>query len=117
MKKDPVFWMGITAAVMAAAMVCCNLFLMPEVSAPMVEYAVSRSVSSEELSHGKIDINSATAYDLEQVEGIGPAVSGKILSYIAANGPVTDMEQLLEVEGIGAVKLERLKYYFFAEKA
>lgn len=114
MRKDPVFWMTVTAAVMTAAMICCNLFLLPELSEPVVKYAISRSAAEEELSRRKTDINSATAYDLEQVEGIGPATSQKILDYIALHSPISDMDELLEVDGIGETKLERLKYYFTA---
>lgn len=112
-RKDPVFWMAVTAAVMTAAMVCCNLFLLPELSGPVVEYTLSRP-AEEEPSRRRADINSATAYDLEQIEGIGPATSQKILDYIAGHSPVTDMDELLEVDGIGEAKLKRLKYYFTA---
>ncbi|MDD2956576.1 MAG: helix-hairpin-helix domain-containing protein [Oscillospiraceae bacterium] len=114
MKKDPVFWMTVTAAVMTVLMICSNLFLRPEFSAPVMEYVVSSSAAAAEKSHVRSDINLATAYDLEQVEGIGEVTAQKILRYVEEYGPLTDMKQLLEVNGIGETKLERLKYYFFA---
>ena len=58
------------------------------------------------------DLNCATAIELQQVPGIGPALSASILSYRDRHGPFRRMDDLLEVSGIGPSRLERIRGYF-----
>ena len=57
---------------------------------------------------GKININTATAEELQTLPGIGETLADRILSYRAANGAFTDIRQLMEVEGIGEKKFEAI---------
>jgi len=50
---------------------------------------------------GLISINSATAEQLEELPGIGPALSSRIIAYRDANGGFKTKEDLLNVSGIG----------------
>jgi competence protein ComEA len=52
-------------------------------------------------SGGLISINRATAEQLEDLPGIGPALSARIISYREANGGFKAKEDLLNVSGIG----------------
>ena len=53
------------------------------------------------ISSGLISINRATAQQLEELPGIGPALSARIIAYRDANGGFKKKEDLLNVSGIG----------------
>lgn len=56
-----------------------------------------------------INLNSATAAELEVLDGIGPARAQAIIDYRQRNGPFKAVDDLLKVSGIGPVTLERLR--------
>lgn len=56
-----------------------------------------------------VDLNTATAEDLDSLPGVGPVTAAKILDWRSAHGRFTAVEQLREVSGIGAKTFERLK--------
>lgn len=58
-----------------------------------------------------VDINTADAQQLQQLPGIGDVLAGRILDYREERGSFTSLEQLLDVEGIGAGRLEELLPY------
>ena len=61
-------------------------------------------------SGGKIDINSATAAQLQDgLPGIGEARAQAIVSYREANGSFTSVDELLEVHGIGPGTLDGIR--------
>lgn len=62
-----------------------------------------------ELEGVVIDINHATKEELEQLPGIGPVKAGDIVDYVKEKGPLTSLEELLEVKGIGEKTLEKLR--------
>lgn len=58
---------------------------------------------------GKVDLNRATAADLDTLPGIGPATAQKIVDDRATNGPFKTVEDLMRVSGIGEKKFDALK--------
>lgn len=60
-------------------------------------------------SDGKININTATATQLEELPGIGPATATKIIDFREKNGPFASVDALEEVPGIGPAKVEALR--------
>jgi competence protein ComEA len=57
---------------------------------------------------GALDLNSATAGDLEALPGVGPTLAQRIILYRQSEGPFRSIEDLLGVHGIGKKKLARL---------
>jgi competence protein ComEA len=58
---------------------------------------------------GLIDINSASARELEMLPGIGPVTAEKIIAYREANGPFATIEAIMEVPGIGEAKFAAIR--------
>lgn len=56
-----------------------------------------------------VDLNTATATELESLPGIGPATAQAILDYRARRGRFRSVEELLAVRGIGPAKLAALR--------
>ena len=70
------------------------------------------TISSEESIPAEVtfpvDINSADTQELCTLPGIGETLARRILAYRELNGPFERPEELMNVEGIGAGKLEAL---------
>jgi len=57
----------------------------------------------------KININTADAWLLEALPGIGEVLAQRIIDYREEYGPFQQVEDLMQVEGIGASTFEKLK--------
>lgn len=65
---------------------------------------------------GRVNLNNASQEDLENVKGIGPVTAAKILEHRRAiGGRYASVDQLLDVPGIGAKTLARLRPYLVAQ--
>jgi competence protein ComEA len=60
-------------------------------------------------SPGVVDLNTATLADLDALPGVGPVLAQRILDWRTAHGAFASVDQLREVEGIGARRLETLR--------
>lgn len=58
---------------------------------------------------GLIDINTATAAQLEELPGVGPAIAQRIVEHRELNGPFQSVDDLQEVSGIGPATLEKMR--------
>jgi competence protein ComEA len=55
------------------------------------------------------DINRASASQLEELPGVGPVLAESIVEYRNENGPFAEVEDLLDVSGIGEAKLAGMR--------
>ena len=56
-----------------------------------------------------VNVNRATAAELDALPGVSPKVAASIVEYRSAKGAFTSIEQLDSVKGIGPALLEKLK--------
>ena len=64
----------------------------------------------------KMNINTATAEQLSELPGIGPATAAKIIAYRAQHS-FKAPEEIMEVKGIGEAKYEKIKELIMVESA
>lgn len=67
------------------------------------------NMQNQDKQNKKININTATASDLETLTGIGPSTAQKIINYRKENGEFLSIEDIMEVPGIGEAKFESIK--------
>lgn len=60
-------------------------------------------------TQGKLDLNRATAEQLDGLPGIGETKAKAIVEYRKTNGPFRKAEDLMKVKGIGTKTYEKLK--------
>ena len=60
----------------------------------------------------KVDLNRASATELESVPGIGPSLAKRIVEFRKEHGPFRSVDDLLKVRGIGERSLAKLSPYF-----
>lgn len=58
-----------------------------------------------------IDINTASASELDALDGIGPALAERIIEYRTKNGNFKSTDELCKVSGIGNNTLLKIKDY------
>ena len=58
---------------------------------------------------GKININTASASQLDTLPGVGPAYAQRIIDYRGANGGFKSIDEIQNVKGIGPKTFEKLK--------
>ncbi len=62
-------------------------------------------------SSALVNINSATQAELETLPGIGPSTAAKIIDYRNKNGDFKNIEDIMNVSGIGESKFNNIKDY------
>jgi competence protein ComEA len=58
---------------------------------------------------GPVNINAASAAELEGLPGIGAKTAGRIIEYRQKNGPFKKIEELMNVRGVGEKNFLKLK--------
>ena len=89
-------------------------------------FFLGRNVNHTDVQHGnkpaatqsadesKLNINTATAAQLQDLSGVGPVLAERIVAYRQENGAFTTIEQLLLVEGVGETLLENISDHITA---
>lgn len=78
--------------------------------APKSEVGTEKKPRSEKktLPTGRVNINTATQAQLEQLPGVGPSTAEKIIAYRQEHGRFSRPESIQEVKGIGPKKYEKM---------
>ena len=56
-----------------------------------------------------VNLNTATAAELEKLPGVGPSLASRIIEYRTKNGGFKKVEDLMNVQGIGEKSFLKLK--------
>jgi competence protein ComEA len=91
---------------LAAPLTDGTQILVPKAGPPGVVVPGGGTVGS---SGGLININSASATELETLSGIGEVLAATIVEYREQNGPFTSVDDLMDVSGIGPATLEEIR--------
>ena len=65
--------------------------------------------ASDDEPEGLVNVNTATAAQLEELPGIGPALASRIVADRERNGPYASVDDLQRVSGIGPATVARLR--------
>lgn len=76
---------------------------------PAVATGGGGGAGSAGAASGPVDLNTATLEQLDALPGVGPATAQAILDYRAEHGRFAQVQELLEVRGIGEAKLAAIR--------
>jgi competence protein ComEA len=85
------------------ALICCTLL-------------IGAAAAKKKPPAAPLDVNTATAAQLQQVPGIGPTTASAIVQFRRKSGPFERIEDLLAIRGISARKLEQIRPYVAISK-
>ncbi len=81
---------------------------------PVSDADDSEEGEQEVLVEKSVDINTAEESELDKLPGIGPTLAKRIVEYREENGDFVDIEELMDVDGIGKKTFEELQDYIIA---
>ncbi len=70
---------------------------------------VAKVMRSDTPHRGLLDLNRASAEDLESLPGVGAVLAQRVITYRKSVGRFERIEELREVKGIGSKKFDRIK--------
>ncbi len=76
---------------------------------------VQAVIEDEKGGNAKVNINTATQNELENLPGVGEAIASRIVEYRQQNGKFDKIEDLQNVKGIGDAKFNNIKEYVIAQ--
>lgn len=109
MKKNGKLLEWVLLALTAALVLFTVLYCYDHSPRPLILRTLELSSPVE--GQGCLDINTATAAELEELPGIGPALAQRIIAWREENGRFTCREDVLAVSGIGEATYETIKPY------
>jgi competence protein ComEA len=68
-------------------------------------------VDTSHINAGRVNINTATATELDALPGIGPTTAQSIVDYRLQNGPFQAIQDIQNVPGIGPATFDGIKDY------
>jgi competence protein ComEA len=94
--------------VLSLVVVSCLLGAFPSASVAAQSKAPART-AAKPASTAIVNLNTASASDLEGLPGIGAKTAARILEYRQKNGPFKKVEELMNVRGVGEKNFLKLK--------
>jgi competence protein ComEA len=95
-------------SVLSLVVVSCLLGALPSATVAGQTKPPARA-AVKPASTAVINLNTATASDLEGLPGIGAKTAARILEYRQKNGPFKKVEELMNVRGVGEKNFLKLK--------
>jgi competence protein ComEA len=71
--------------------------------------AAAKKAAARVTSNNPLDLNRATASQLDTLPGIGPVTAQRILDYRAKVGRISAVDELKKIPGLGGAKFEEIK--------
>jgi competence protein ComEA len=101
----------LTALNLAAPLTDGTQILVPKAGAAPVGAGTASAVSGADGGTGGtlVNVNTASATELETLSGIGEVIAAAIVDYRTQNGPFTSVDQLEDVSGIGPATMEEIR--------
>ena len=79
--------------------------------------AVSLPALAGDAPRGVVNINTATAEQLQLLPRVGPALADRIIEFRQSNGPFGSVDELVAVKGIGERSLANLEPFVTTQGA
>jgi competence protein ComEA len=80
-------------------------------TASVVLVALAAAAAAPAATAGVVNINTATADQLQLLPRVGPTLAGRIIEFREASGPFQSVDEIVAVKGIGESAFEKLKPY------
>ena len=84
-------------------------FVLSSVELPAGYFSESVLPPAPKIPEWPLDLNRATARELETLPSVGPAMAARIIAYREKTGGFKKIEELMNVSGIGPKKLAQMK--------
>jgi competence protein ComEA len=75
------------------------------------QVTVSGNIDTSHVNVGRVNINSATAVELDALPGIGPTTAQAIIDYRLQYGAFSFIQDIQKVPGIGPATFDKIKDY------
>ncbi len=105
--------LSIISAVLAVAVVLASP-LSPAVGGPEWRGPVQEQNQN---APKPVDVNTATAEELQSVPGIGETLAKRIVEFRQEHGPFEKVDDLLNVRGIGVTSLDKLRPFLTIKRS
>lgn len=83
----------------------------------MTATGLTMAAQAKEPKGAPVDINKASAEELQDLPGVGPSLAQRIVEFREEHGPFQSVDDLLKVRGIGERSLERIRHLIVAGKS
>ena len=78
-------------------------------------YSPAQTIILNDKRLGKLDINRVTVKDLKRLNAVSDKLALKIIDYRGSVARFNALEDLKNVSGVGEVRYQKLKEYFYVE--
>ncbi len=66
------------------------------------------AITAPLLAQAEVDVNTASAMELQRIKGIGPKTAQAIVEFRNENGPFNSIRDVTRVKGVGQKTLEKM---------
>ncbi len=98
----------------ALALSLLGLLVISLLGAGSISRIRSVPLTSADKAGARLDVNAATAAELRLVPGLGQSLSARLVQMRQSRGDFQSIDQLIDVRGIGPVKLEQMRPFVTA---